>query len=83
VSGEFELGVESWLGRKGGMHFKKAIYSVDDNDKNETKRHVLLNTFSGRYFKKSSLGFDLLLKNIPKRHNPLISHQEAPTEAQC
>ncbi len=51
VSGEFELGVESWVGRKGGMHFKKAIYPVDDNDKKETKTHVLLNTFSGGYLK--------------------------------
>ncbi|BFN37312.1 hypothetical protein [Fidelibacter multiformis] len=79
LSWELRVG---WGGRAECI-LKKAIYPVDNNDKKEKNKHVLLNTFSGRYFKKSSLGFNLLLKNIPKRHNPLISHQEAPTEAQC
>jgi hypothetical protein len=39
------------LGGRAECILKKAIYPVDDNDKKETKTHVLLNTFSGAYLK--------------------------------
>jgi len=46
-SWEFRVG----LGGRAECILKKAIYPVDDNDKKETKTHVLLNTFSGAYLK--------------------------------